>query len=210
MNNEFFPNIYSILVLSHISLGTDKRRTYYYSAFFTKETPELLFENIQVRINEIYFKDLMIFSLDDSYTDEYEMLPSILGCVNTRLTFVKVKPKLFFSKKFFYKFETYLRDAPDTKIALLYKGLSLKTVKLAFKTIDIQMSGGNNTLKHILSPQQYLLSKIITILYGNNIDLVTKSFLDISKNKSLTRAIHDFTSEKDRLLLKELASQNKE
>src|SRR6266487_2383779 len=74
----------------------------------------------------------------------------------------------------------------------------------------IQLSGGNNTLKHILSPQQFLLSKIISVFYGYNVDLVTNSFLTISKNKELSRSIHDFTSEKDRFLLKTIRDKKEQ
>lgn len=63
--------------------------------------------------------------------------------------------------------------------------MPLNTLKLGFKTVGINISGGNNTLKHIFSPQQFLLSKIITIFYGNNTYLVRKSFIEISQNKTL-------------------------
>ena len=209
MNNKFFANIYSLLALSQITFSVDKKPTLYYSAFFTKEAPNVSFEDISVRIDEIYFKHLMIFSLNNEHEDDYKVLQEIKGYGNSTLTIYQVKPKIFFSTKFLKNLITYLKDCPNSKIALLYKGFSLNTIKLAFKANGIQISGGNNTLKHILSPQQFLLSKIITIFYGYNIDLVSKSFLEISKNKSLSRAIHDFTSEKDRLLLKEIASQFK-
>jgi hypothetical protein len=151
----------------------------------------------------------MIFSLTDEYEDDFEEVKVIKGYGDSTLSFFSVKPTIFFSKKFLTKLTTHLKENPGSNFGLIYKGFSLNTIKYGFKINGIQISGGNNTLKHILSPQQFLLSKIITIFYGNNIDLVTKSFLEISKNKSLSRAIHHFTSENDLLLLKEIKS-NKE
>lgn len=209
MNNKFFANIYSFLVLSHLTFSIDKRPNFFYSTFFTKEAPNASFEEIHLRINEIYFKDLIIFSLNDKQEDDFKEFKQIKGYGDSTLTIFFVKPTVFFSKNFLVKLATHLKNYPGCNIALIYQGMSLNTIKLAFKINGIRISGGNNTLKHILSPQQFLLSKIITIFYGNNIDLVSKSFLEISKNKSLSRAIHDFTSEKDRLLLKEILSQNK-
>lgn len=205
MNNNFFANIYTFLVISHLTFSIDKRPTFYYSTFFTKEVPHVSFEEINLRISDIYFKNLMIFTLSGKYEDGFEELKKIKGYGNSTLTIINVKPTIFFSKKFLTNLVTHLKDNPGCNIALIYEGFSLKTIKLAFKINGIQTNGGNNTLKHILSPQQYLLSKIISIFYGNNIDLVSKSFLEISKNKSLSRAIHDFTSEKDRMLLEEIS-----
>ena len=60
---------------------------------------------------------------------------------------------------------------PDSSVVLIYKNYPLKIIKLLFKLVDINISGGNNTLKHILSPHQFLLSKIIMIFYGFNVGL---------------------------------------
>lgn len=198
------------MALSHLTFSIDKNPTFYYSMFFTREAPDVTFDDILLRISDIYFKDLMIFTLKEDYGDSFENFKEIIGYGNSKLTFYNVKLDLFFSSEFMLHLATHLKVNPHVKIVLIYRGLSLNTVKLAFKINGIQISGGNNSLKHILSPQQYLLSKVISIIYGNNTDLVTKSFLEISKNKVLSRAIQDFTSEKDRLLLKELISKKKE
>jgi hypothetical protein len=76
-------------------------------------------------------------------------------------------------------------------------------IKTAFKVFGIDFNSGNNT-KHILSPQQFLLSKIITVFYGNDNSLVTKSFLEISRKKLFSRNIRNFTSEKERLLIQKI------
>jgi hypothetical protein len=178
--------------------------------FFTREAPDVSFDDIQLRISDIYFKDLMILNLNEEYGDSFEKFKEIIGYGNSKLTFYNVKLDLFFSSGFMLHLATHLKVNPHVNIVLVYRGLSLNTIKIAFKINGIQISGGNNSLKHILSPQQYLLSKVISIIYGNNTDLVTKSFLEISKNKALSRAIQDFTSEKGRLLLKELISKKKE
>lgn len=147
----------------------------------------------------------MIFQIKEDIQEHIEQKEEFVNETGgSRITLLDAHPSVFFSKEFMLYLLHYSRKNPGTQVVLFYKNISLKMVKTAFKTVGVQISGGNNTLKHILSPQQFLLSKIITMFYGANIDLVTKSFLEISNNKTLTRAIHDFTSENDRLLLEKI------
>ena len=106
---------------------------------------------------------MIIFSLSETHEDDFKEFKEVKGYGNSKLTIFNVKPTIFFSTKFLYNLATHLKDCPHANIVLLYEGLSLNTIKLAFKINGIQISGGINTLKHILSPPQYLLSKIITI-----------------------------------------------
>jgi hypothetical protein len=165
------------------------------------------FEEIHLRINDIYFKNLIVFSINEKHEKDIEQVKEIRGYGNSTLTIYRVNPHFFFSIKFMQNLTLYLKNHLDSNVVLIYEGYSLKTIKLAFRTLGIQISGGNNTLKHILSPQQFLLSKIISIFYGYNMDLVSKSFLEISKNKALTRVVIDFTSEKDRLFLQKIKDE---
>lgn len=80
--------------------------------------------------------------------------------------------------------------------------MSANALKVVFMENNITISGGNNTLKHILSPQQYLLTKIISTFQESANKLVHKSFLEIGHIKSFSRVLYDFTSERDRQILK--------
>ena len=67
-------------------------------------------------------------------------------------------------------------------------------MKTAFKKFNMDINSGNNTLKRLLSPNQFLLSKIIMAFYDCNTSIVSESFNDLSHNKSLSRSLFDFTS----------------
>ena len=209
MKNNIFSEVYTIIVLSQLKNPKEgakiKNPIFYYSAFFTKGPPTTTIPEIGQSLDHVYFKNLMLFNITEDMEEQCKITDGFENRdVNSRMTLYDVHPNIFFSIKFIIKLIDYLQKNPGSNVVLFYKNFSLKMIKTAFKTLGVQISGGNNTLKHILSPQQFLLSKIISILYGNNIDLVTKSFLDISNNKTFTRAIHDFTSEKDRLLLQQI------
>jgi len=155
-------------------------------------------------VNNIYFKNLMIFEISEQFEYECKEIGEYTDREKSRVTLYQVNPRVFFSVEFMRKLVSHLQMYKGSNVILIYQGFSLKMIKTAFKVIGIQISGGNNILKHIISPQQFLLSKIITMFYGSNIDLITESFLEISSNKNLSRVVHDFTSEKDLLLLQEL------
>jgi len=63
---------------------------------------------------------------------------------------------------------------------------------------NIPLDGYTNNLKSSSDLLPYIN---VIKLAGPNTDLVIKSFLEISKNKNLSRVVHFFTSEKDILLL---------
>lgn len=149
-----------------------------------------------------------MFQISEEFEYKIEKQQEFIGNRGSKFTIYPVNPNTLFSLNFMTKLVQYLNSNPGSNVVLTYKGFSLRMIKTAFKTIKIQISGGNNTLKHIFSPQQFLLSKIIAMFYGYNTDLVTKSFLEISNDKNISRAVHDFTSEKDLLLLQELLKKH--
>lgn len=93
----------------------------------------------------------MIFYINEKYKDNFKVYKQLKGHVNYTLTIHRVKPTCFFSKNFLMEFLTYLNDNRGSSIVLIYKGFSWQTIKLAFIN-GIQISEGNHTLKHILSP----------------------------------------------------------
>ena len=85
----------------------------------------------------------------------------------------------------------------DIKVVLIYKNTYIRAITLVFNICGIKFSGGNNDLKHVFSPQHFLLSKVIGIIYGLNNNLVTESFINFTRNKEFSIIFHDFTSEDD-------------
>ena len=89
--NDFFPHIYSFLVLSKFRFDKDKY-TFYYTAFFTEEAPNVSFEDIHYRMHDIYFKDLVIFDISELHEKDFEIFRQIKGSDTSALSIIKVKP----------------------------------------------------------------------------------------------------------------------
>lgn len=97
----------------------------------------------------------------------------------------------------------------DIKVVLIYKNTYIRAITLVFNICGIKFSGGNNDLKHVFSPQHFLLSKVIGIIYGLNNNLVTESFINFTRNKEFSIIFHDFTSEDDRFWLIKVKENHK-
>ena len=150
MNNNFFTSIYTFLVLSQLrpyENATEKGDIFYYSAFFTKDKPNIVAEELVYMVNNIYFKNLMIFQISEQFEYKCEEIKQFKGHGNSILTFYKVNPKVFFSIDFMRNLVGYLKTHKGSNVVIFYEGFSLKMIKTAFKFIGIQISGGNNTLK---------------------------------------------------------------
>ena len=126
----------------------------------------------------------------------------------SEISIYNVKITTFFTLSYLLSLIKFLQDNPHVSVFLYSKDITIHSFKALFKENGISISGGNNTLKHILSPQQFLLSKIICLFYGSNSDLVNKSFLKISSVKFISRPLYDFTSEKHRLILERIRHEN--
>lgn len=191
----YFNKIYTILAISHLRNNKGKS-TFYYSAFFTKEKPEFSYDIVESFIGDMFFKNLIIFQLSVDYEEKDQTQLPVKGYHNHSVcNYFRLKPSTLFSKRGMSLLINSLSDSSSgVNFVLILENISIESIKTAFKLYGMDFNGGNNTLKHILSPQQFLLSKIITIFYGSDHSLVTKSFLEISRNKEISRAINNYTS----------------
>lgn len=70
----------------------------------------------------------------------------------------------------------------------------------------MEISGNNNTLKHVFSPTHFLLSKFIMSYFGVNNRHIARSFNIIKKNKFISKTIYNYTNkEYDGKLLTEVS-----
>jgi hypothetical protein len=77
-----------------------------------------------------------------------------------------------------------LKNDPLLKsMIFIFENLSWAEIVLLFRLNNLNISGGSNTLRHILSPVQLRLAQFITCIEGMNSSKIVESF-HLSKNKS--------------------------
>jgi len=209
-------NTYTFITLSKPNKRKNGVYNLFFSTFFALESPTNL-DNLD-KMRDILNRDpsfpkiligfhILLDHENNNLPDHQETI-NIEG-ENTRFIVKNVKITTFFSYKFLNELIEFLQKKPEASIFLYGKELSIDSIKAVFKEYDINISGGNNTLKHLLSPQQFLLSKIISLYYVYPRGLVNKSFTEIGAVKDHSRVSYNFTSEKDRLLLQRIKDENK-
>ena len=52
-----------------------------------------------------------------------------------------------------------------------------------------------HSLKRVLSPHEFALSKVIMILFGFNTNIVSKSFAELARNRIVSRSMFSYTDE---------------
>ena len=97
MNHNTPNNIYSFLVLSNITRDINKTPNFYYSIFFTEETPTYNIDVIKSRLEDIYIKDLVVFHLCPNHKKDYEKAIKLKTNRGSSMTIHAVKPITFFS-----------------------------------------------------------------------------------------------------------------
>jgi hypothetical protein len=187
--------------------STSKHTRIYCSVFFIFGYNIFQWKTLLDSMHDSYhFKDLVFISviprLNDKEVFYYEKIKFNIS--NTNLFISQVNLSHFFNKKNLEELSSKYGSKKDSSIILHFKGISWPIIKTAFHKLNIHIGGDNNTLKHILSPHQLLLSKFIMLYFGPNSDEVGESFNALAKDKPLTRAVFDFTSDKGKEFLKEL------
>lgn len=83
------------------------------------------------------------------------------------------------------------KDSAKT-VLFVFEDVAFCYVRSLFYAFNINLSSGNNTLKGFISPKMFFLTNIICSFYGHQaINIVYKSFNNLSKNKFLTRSLTD-------------------
>lgn len=209
--NEKSSDFYTFVALSDFKLSKRnfKECNIYVSLLFSSVIPRPSYKAIINGLDLFHFDNLLIIEIvrGDHIKDVLDEEIINIEYNQSKIIVRRISLYKFFSLNFF----SYLikdEKRANQKIVLYYKGFSWAFIKTLFKLYNINISTGNNTLKGIISPKDFLLSKVIMILYGFNTDIVNKSFNEFTYNKALSRALFNFTSAKDlkflRILKKEL------
>ena len=74
-------------------------------------------------------------------------------------------------------------------------------MKTGLKNFNIKFNSVNNTLKRVLSPQQFLLSKVAMLLYGFDTNIVSESFAILARNKAFSRGIFNYTNKENQVFV---------
>lgn len=187
--------------------STSKHTRLYCSVFFIIGDNIFQWNTLCDRMYDTFhFKDLVIFSITPGLSDDeaFYYKEAKFNLSNSKLIASHVDLKHFFNKKNLEKLSLLYGSKKDSSIILHFKGISWPVIKTAFYKFNIHIGGDNNTLKHILSPHQLLLSKFIMLYFGPNSDEVGESFNALAKDKPLARAVFDFTSDEGREFLDDL------
>lgn len=100
--------------------------------------------------------------------------------------------KSFFSDENLLNLSNKLNKHSAKTILFVFEDVAFCFIRSLFYILNINLSSGNNTLKGFISPKMFFLTNIICSLYGDQaINIVYKSFNNLSKNKFLTRSLRD-------------------
>lgn len=87
------------------------------------------------------------------------------------------------------------------KVIFIFHDTPLSIIKLKFFCEGYSISGGNNTLKHVLAPYQTTLYNYLSWLFGDFADkIIEDSFREFTNNRALTRNIFNSWDNRDKLL----------
>lgn len=185
---------------------TNKHSRIYCSVFFVFGKNVFDFKIFDEGMHSYHFKNLLVVDIVPGLNSKDALNPEPIKYHYSGSTLIIRQTSLagFFNKDYLKNLSFLYGSKKDSSIILHFKGVSWPVIKTAFKLFNIHIGGDNNTLKHILSPHQFLLSKFIMTYFGPNSDYVNDSFNAFAKDKALARAVFDFTSDKGKEFLKDL------
>jgi hypothetical protein len=122
------------------------------------------------------------------YSDSFDIkeMKDKLGITSLKIVFVNTKQ--FFSYSGFEYFFEYNKE-DNYEVVYAFRDINWQQICTYFASTGIDISGGSNSKKHLLSPHQYRLSQFLLCLYGTETSsLVSNSFhksRTIKDNKSM-------------------------
>jgi hypothetical protein len=129
---------------------------------FTPIRELLLDPIIRIQINEIFSQPtIIVFVLsqfENMEKDHFEYNP-IFKSISSRITIVETTTHLFFGKKSIE--ESILKNKNLHNCIFIFENLSYRQVVNHLAMLDLIVSGGSNSKKHILSPIQMRLARFI-------------------------------------------------
>lgn len=85
----------------------------------------------------------------------------------------------------------------DSKLICIFSGQTFSFIKFALKMSGINLSSGGNNIKGILSPNQFILSIVLSVILKLPMSEITDSFVYTSINKMISRNFSNFKYEID-------------
>lgn len=228
MNEKFFnlmkganlesTNYTTIMVFSPKNINKQPSPIFYYSTLFIEDLSlEYLIQHMtgkmggitnQKKIDNYFSDDSVVFVLDTGEKDQVNQdkyFEIKLKSDNQKFTMYICYMHIsnFFNSDNFDKICTCKNINNKTKFVLCYNNNSIGFIKAMFRTLNINLSSGNNTLKGVLSPENMFLSAFVIFTFGveKGQFIVEYSHSVLTKNRALTRSIFDYNNfhEKKRL-----------
>jgi len=173
-------NFYHILTLS-VPLKSSTKPRFWSSVVSNIYTENLRFDHgLTLRMSNIELKNLVFVTVSDKYSGatRRNFTDDDLGVT---LTFIEFSVSSFFNTKRFYSFfEEY--KSKNFEVVFIFENLSWKEICGKFASVYVDISGGSNNKKHILSTLQFRLSQILFCIYGSN----ASEYVSYSFHKSRT------------------------
>ena len=147
-------------------------------------------EEVLERLSQINIKNLLIFFIEEDGESDIKNLPN-----NNSLVFLTKED--FFNLK---TFNLILKNNSKYQNIFVFKNIDWNEITFFFKELNLDLSGGSNNKKHLLSPIQYKLSLFIWILKGNQgMKSITESF-NIERYSNDKKLLNYFSKENKQIL----------
>ncbi len=188
-------NLYHLLTLSVPVLNKNR------SGNTTAITSSIYIEDLFIKKKEfltrmfyLNLRDMALVLISDETeidTGNIEVLEENFGTVTCKLTILYFNPEDFFSYSGFAYFFSEHKDK-NYEIIYAFKGKTWKELSFLFGTTGVDISGGSNNKKYLLSPHQFRLSQFLSCLYGSHASTIVKeSFHRFLGNKD--KKIFDYS-----------------
>jgi len=159
------------------------------SSYFKFYTESLDFDSILKRLEFLKVRKLIIINVINN--DFKSKIDKFSHSFNTEFAIYNISRKDFFTKKILNLL--LLKNHDNSRFMIFhFENQTWANLLLNFRRLDIIVSGGSNTKRHIISPVQLRLAQFIVCLEGFSSSGVVESFkLDL---KSSTRMGIDLTT----------------
>lgn len=178
-NNNFYIFTLSIPTKNRVKLG-------FWSAIYSTihiENYNLEKNNLIKRMEAIELKNIIIVTISDRFVEDAAKLTFKDPYSPILITFIEFKISKFFSV---YTLNSFFDEYKERNFEIVYiiENLSWSEVCAKFLSVYIEISGGSNNKKHLLSSHQFRLSLLSYCLLGIPVySFITKSFNEIRDDK---------------------------
>jgi len=196
----------TFIALSHFNYPeSGKESNVYATSAFALKRSRSSKEDLENRLNILQFSDLIIFYIKRHLVKEAPYIDLDIASYNktSSLKVVVIDYDYFFSKEYLKHLDILSNNdrGPCVQIVLITESLNWSLIKTGLKKHNINLNSGNNTLKRVLSPNQFLLSKVIMLIYGFNTTLVERSFRYLARNKAFSGSLFDYTDKNNQIFI---------